>query len=70
VILSHATFWAPWVCSMSKASVGAGADGLMLEVHPDPRNAKVDPLQAIGYKEFDNLIKEIKNYVQLEGKNI
>ena len=52
---SHATFWASWVKPMSKASIGAGVDGLMIEVHPDPRNAKVDPLQAIDYNEFGNL---------------
>ena len=66
---SHATFWAPWVTSMSKASVGAGADGLMIEVHPDPRNAKVDPLQAIGYEEFQVLVDTIAEYVKLEGKS-
>ena len=43
---SHATFWQPWVRSMMLASIGAGADGLMLEVHPDPQNAAVDPLHA------------------------
>ena len=39
---SHATFWRPWVSSMSLASVAAGADGIMLEVHKDPDNAAVD----------------------------
>ena len=32
---SHATFWRPWVEPMSLAAVAAGADGIMLEVHPD-----------------------------------
>ena len=34
---SHATFWRPWVRPMALASVAAGADGIMLEVHPDPK---------------------------------
>ena len=56
---SHATFWRPWVAPMALASVAAGADGVMLEVHPDPRNAAVDPLQAINYAEFEALVKRM-----------
>ena len=56
---SHATFWRPWVESMSLASIAAGADGIMLEVHPDPKNSAVDPLQPIDYKEFKNLMKKM-----------
>jgi 3-deoxy-7-phosphoheptulonate synthase len=53
---SHATFWRPWVKPMALASVAAGADGIMLEVHPDPDNAAVDPLQPIDYAGFRDLI--------------
>ena len=67
---SHATFWANWVKPMSKASVGAGADGLMLEVHPDPENAKVDPLQAINYEHFEELMSEIGGYLKLESRHL
>jgi 3-deoxy-7-phosphoheptulonate synthase len=56
---SHATFWRPWVRSMSLASVAAGCDGVMLEVHPDPSNAAVDPLQPIDYKDFKSLMFEM-----------
>ncbi len=56
---SHATFWRPWVHSMALASVAAGADGVMLEVHPDPKNAAVDPLQPIDFNEFKHLIKKM-----------
>ena len=34
---SHATFWAPWVESMTLASIAVGADGLRIEVHPNPK---------------------------------
>lgn len=54
---SHATFWANWVEPMALASIAAGSDGLMIEVHPDPRNAAVDPLQAISFKEFEKLAR-------------
>ena len=56
---SHATFWRPWVRSMAMASIAAGADGVMLEVHPDPPNAAVDPLQSIDFNEFSKLIDDL-----------
>jgi len=56
---SHATFCRSWVPSMALASIAAGADGIMLEVHPNPKNAAVDPLQSIDYKDFKSLIKKM-----------
>jgi 3-deoxy-7-phosphoheptulonate synthase len=56
---SHATFCRSWVPSMALASIAAGADGIMLEVHPNPKNAAVDPLQSIDYKDFKLLIKKM-----------
>ena len=56
---SHATFWRPWVAPMALAAVAAGADGVMLEVHPDPQNAAVDPLQPIDYSHFAALMKRM-----------
>ena len=56
---SHATFWRPWINSMSLAAVASGADGIMLEVHPDPENSAVDPLQPINYEHFGELMKKM-----------
>ena len=67
---SHACFWAPWVNALAKASVAVGADALMLEVHPDPRNAAVDPLQAINYEEFQSLMRDIDKIANLSSKKI
>jgi len=53
---SHATFWRPWVKPMALASIAGGADGIMVEVHPDPENAAVDPLQPINYSDFQTLM--------------
>ncbi len=58
---SHATFWRPWVKSMSLAAVASGADGIMLEVHPDPSNSAVDPLQPIDFNEFKELMQLMDN---------
>ncbi len=67
---SHATFWNPWVKSMSLASVAAGADGVMLEVHPNPSEAAVDPLQPLNFEDFaktisamDSVARSIKRRV-------
>ena len=56
---SHATFWRSWVKPMSLAGIAAGADGVMLEVHPDPINSAVDPLQPIDFKEFGSLVNDM-----------
>ena len=67
---SHATFWRPWVAPMSLASVAAGADSIMLEVHPDPENSAVDPLQPIDFKSFSNLVQSMEKIAQTTGKHI
>tara|TARA_Y100000992_G_C21229989_1_gene474986 strand:+ start:111 stop:995 length:885 start_codon:yes stop_codon:yes gene_type:complete len=67
---SHATFWRPWVAPMTTASIGAGADGIMLEVHPDPKNAAVDPLQPINFREFSDLMKISRKVASAIGRKI
>ncbi len=67
---SHATFWRPWVGPMALASVAAGADSIMLEVHPDPENSAVDPLQPIDFKTFSNLLNTMDKVAHVTGKQI
>jgi 3-deoxy-7-phosphoheptulonate synthase len=67
---SHATFWAPWVKSMALASLAAGADGVMLEVHPDPMNAAVDPLQPLNFLQFQELMDSMSVLATALGKTI
>ncbi len=57
---SHACFWRPWVPSLAKACVAVGSNGLMMEVHPKPKEAAVDPLQAIDYETFGSLVIQLK----------
>lgn len=57
---SHASFWQPWVSPLACAAVAAGADSIMLEVHPNPREAWVDPLQALNYEEFTKLFRKLE----------
>ena len=67
---SHATFWRPWVKSMALAGIASGADGIMLEVHPDPPNAAVDPLQPIDFKEFEDLVKIMNKVANSLGRKV
>ena len=67
---SHATFWRPWVAPMALAGIAAGADGVMLEVHPDPANAAVDPLQPIDFAAFDSLMQRMRAVAQAVGRRV
>jgi len=67
---SHGTFWRHWVKAMSLASVAAGADGIMLEVHPDPENAAVDPLQPITFEAFDLLMQAMEKVAQAVNRTL
>ena len=67
---SHASFWHKWVKPLSLASLAVGAEGLMIETHPDPRNAAVDPLQAINFDEFSSLIDELREVGKVLNQKI
>lgn len=67
---SHATFWRNWVEPMSLASIAAGSDAIMLEVHPDPDNAAVDPLQPINFEDFKKLMIKMNKVAQSIDKKL
>lgn len=67
---SHATFKRTYVASISRAAIAAGADGLLIEVHPDPEKAWVDPLQSLNYNDFAKLVQEIKGIAGILGKTL
>ena len=57
---SHATGVRYLVKPMSIAAFAAGADGIMVEVHPDPINALSDGMQSLHFNEFEDLMNSIK----------
>ena len=67
---SHATFWRDWVEPMTLASIASGADSIMLEVHPDPENSAVDPLQPINFETFNSLMKKMDNVAKAVSKEV
>ena len=67
---SHGTGAASLVAPMSKAAVAAGADGLLIETHPDPSKALCDSYQALPFKDFKQLIKELRILLPLFSKQL
>ena len=57
---SHATGRAALVPSMALAAAASGADGVLLEVHPDPANALCDGTQALTPEEFAGLLPRLR----------
>ncbi|MBI3379205.1 3-deoxy-7-phosphoheptulonate synthase [Candidatus Gottesmanbacteria bacterium] len=57
---SHGTGRANLVRAMSRAAIAAGADGLLIEAHLDPRKSISDADQAISTQELKKLVKEVK----------
>ena len=66
---SHSTGIAKFVEPMSLASVGAGADGLIIEVHNDPKRALCDGAQSLNPEQFSCLMKKMGAMAKLVGKN-
>ncbi len=56
---SHGTGWAAYVPTMAKAALAAGADSLMIEVHPNPPKALSDGPQSLTPEQFDQLMTEL-----------
>ncbi|MFA5864359.1 MAG: 3-deoxy-7-phosphoheptulonate synthase [Phycisphaerae bacterium] len=67
---SHGTGHAYMVPDMSKAAIAAGADGLILEVHPDPEHALTDGAQSITPDSLTVLMKQLAPIAQALGKKI
>ncbi len=65
---SHGTGHASLVPAMSKAALAAGADGLMIEVHPKPEEALSDGPQSLDPDQFKGLIKDLKGVALSAGR--
>lgn len=65
---SHATGVAKLVEPMSLAAVGAGADGLIIEVHNNPKCALCDGAQSLNPEQFDCLMKKVKTMLPIVNK--
>ncbi len=67
---SHGTGVRSLVTPMSKASIAAGADGLIVEVHPHPEKALSDGDQSLTPRQFSILMREIEQIAKAMGRSI
>jgi len=67
---SHGTGYRHLVAPMAKAAVASGADGLMIEVHPNPEEAYSDGAQSLLPDQFESLVKELRKYLKIAGKRL
>ncbi|MFC1637402.1 3-deoxy-7-phosphoheptulonate synthase [Candidatus Margulisiibacteriota bacterium] len=67
---SHGTGEWDLVPAMALASIAAGADGLMIEVHPNPAEAFSDGAQSLKPDTFASLMKELKQVCRAVGRDI
>ena len=67
---SHSTGHTSYVGAVAKAAVAAGADGLIMEVHPHPEDALSDGQQSLRPEEFAKLVRQIKLIAQAVDRDL
>ena len=67
---SHGTGKREYVPAVSRAAIAAGADGLIVEVHPDPENALSDGAQSLRPEEFEDLVAQLRPIAEAVGRTI
>ncbi|MDK1031180.1 MAG: 3-deoxy-7-phosphoheptulonate synthase [Planctomycetia bacterium] len=67
---SHATGRRDLVVPMALAAIAAGADGIMVEVHPNPQDALCDGPQQLTLDDFDTLMAEVSAIAKVVGKQV
>ncbi len=67
---SHGTGHTYLVPQMAAAAVAAGADGLIMEVHPDPENAMSDGYQSMTFQQFEQTMATCRKVAEALGRTI
>lgn len=67
---SHSTGYADYVAAIARAAIAAGADGLIVEVHPDPAHAVSDGKQSLKPEKFAAMVKQVGQIAQIMGRSI
>ena len=67
---SHATGRRELVIPMARAAAAAGADGVMVEVHPKPEEALSDGMQSLDAEQFEQLMREIRAITDAIGRGV
>jgi len=67
---SHATGHVDYVAAIARAAIAAGADGLIIEVHPDPAHAVSDGKQSLRPEAFAAMVKQVGQIAQIMGRKL
>ena len=67
---SHSTGHVDYVAAISRAAIAAGADGLIIEVHPNPHEALSDGHQSLKPDKFVALIKQVKQIAEVMDRRL
>ena len=67
---SHGTGNHHYVAPMAYAAVAAGADGLMIEVHPDPEHASSDGPQSLKPAKFTSMMEKLREYAKVADRRL
>ena len=67
---SHGTGLRDKVIPMARASIAAGADGIMVEVHPSPETALSDGQQSLSPPQFAQLMREVRAIAEVIGRRV
>ena len=67
---SHSTGHADYVPAVARAAIAAGADGLIIEVHPDPAHALSDGRQSLKPEKFAELVRQVRQIAEVMGRSL
>jgi 3-deoxy-7-phosphoheptulonate synthase len=67
---SHGTGYAKGVTPMARAAVATGCDGVMVEVHPDPKKALSDGPQSLDFPMFERLMRDLRGIAAVMGQGM
>jgi 3-deoxy-7-phosphoheptulonate synthase len=67
---SHGTGIRKMVAPMARAGIAAGADGLMVEIHPDPDKAFSDADQTLSFEQFKEMMHSLKQLAPIVGRKL
>ena len=67
---SHSTGHFDYVDAVARAAIAAGADGLIVEVHPDPAHALSDGRQSLKPEKFAAMVKQVGQIAEIMGRHL
>jgi 3-deoxy-7-phosphoheptulonate synthase len=67
---SHGTGHTHLVGAMARASIAAGADGIIVEVHPSPKNAMSDGYQSMDFPQFEQMMRECRRIAEAMDRQL